>query len=228
MLAMIDPGDPLAAFPPVDQALEDPSGLLAIGGDLSTARLLRAYRRGIFPWYSAGEPILWWSPDPRAVLYPGGLRVTRSLRQSLRNRGYRVTADRAFSPVVDACAAPRGEQRGTWITSEMRNAYARLHALGHAHSIETWSETGELVGGLYGVMLGRVFFGESMFARARDASKVALVKLIERLTPFGLALVDCQVASTHVMSLGAELVPRADFTASLEVYADLPLHDGAW
>ena len=168
------------AFPPVESALAEPNGLLAVGGDLSPRRLLAAYRRGIFPWYSEGDPILWWCPDPRMVLVPGELRVTRSLAKTLRNKTYQVRFDTAFDDVMRGCAAPRPDQPGTWITAEMRAAYGRLHELGYAHSVETWID-GRLAGGLYGVAIGRVFFGESMFTRVRDASKIAFVHLVRRL-----------------------------------------------
>jgi leucyl/phenylalanyl-tRNA--protein transferase len=176
-LHWIRPDDPPDAFPDPQRALHEPDGLLAVGGDLSPERLLAAYRRGIFPWYEAGQPILWWSPDPRAVLLPDELKVSTSLRKALRSRDVEVTLDRAFADVISGCAAPRPRQRGTWLTPDMQRAYARLHELGYAHSVEVW-EDGTLAGGLYGVALGRVFFGESMFSRLRDASKVALVHLV--------------------------------------------------
>jgi len=178
-IALIDPGDPPEAFPDPANALHDPPGLLCIGGDLSPERLLSAYRRGIFPWFEAGQPILWWSPDPRAVLYTHELRVARSLRRTLRSGRYRVSIDTAFGGVIRGCAAAPGRD-DTWITPAMSAAYRELHALGHAHSVETW-ENDELVGGLYGVSIGRAFFGESMFARETDASKVALAGLVTML-----------------------------------------------
>jgi leucyl/phenylalanyl-tRNA--protein transferase len=201
---------PPDAFPDVDFALTVPNGLLAIGGDLGSERLLCAYRRGIFPWYSDDQPILWWAPDPRAVLFPAELRVSRSLAKSLRNRGYTVSRDAAFERVVRACAAPRAQHPGTWITDDMLGAYKALHAQGAASSFEVWRE-GDLVGGLYGVHIGAVFFGESMFSRARDASKVALVHLVRA----GFELIDCQLPSTHLASVGALLVPRARFVRLL-------------
>jgi leucyl/phenylalanyl-tRNA--protein transferase len=200
------------AFPPVEQALTEPNGLLAAGGDLTPARLLAAYKRGIFPWYQDGQPILWWSPDPRAVLWPAGLKISRSLRRSLTRRGFELRVDTAFARVVAACAAPRRYGGGTWITAEMAEAYERLHELGWAHSFETWSG-GRLVGGLYGVAIGRAFFGESMFTRVTDASKVALVNAVDFLRDRGVELVDCQVASAHVKSLGAVDLPREEFLA---------------
>lgn len=214
-------------FPPVEDA--SPEGLLAIGGDLSMPRLLAAYRRGIFPWYNAGQPVLWWSPDPRAVLYPDRLRVSRSLRQSLRNRGYWVTFDEDFRGVVRGCASPRQYPAGTgtWITASMYDAYCELHRLGYAHSVEVWRDQ-RLVGGLYGVTLGRAFFGESMFSRARDASKVALVHLVRRLGKWGFSLIDCQLPSPHLESLGVEAIVRSRFLEelALAVAADDPV--GSW
>jgi len=198
-------------FPPVSKALRSPNGLLCAGGDLSPARLLEAYSRGIFPWFSEGDPILWWSPDPRMVLFPDELKVSRSLRKSVTNGGFETRYDTAFAQVIEACAGPRGAQAGTWIVPEMVAAYTALHELGYAHSVETWRD-GELVGGLYGVALGRVFFGESMFTRTRDASKVALVKLVERAKEKGLRLIDCQQATPHLASLGAREIPRRAFS----------------
>ena len=213
-ITWLAPGDGAEWFPPIERALDDPPGLLAAGGDLSSGRLVAAYRRGIFPWYSQGQPVLWWCPDPRAVLFPGEFRRTRSLAQSERNRGFEVRFDSAFAAVIDACVAPRRTGPGTWITREMRAAYCELHALGRAHSIETWRD-GRLVGGLYGVQLGRVFFGESMFSEERDASKVALSALVRRGLAEGLALIDCQLASRHLASLGSRSIPREEFTALL-------------
>ena len=199
-------------FPPLDQALDEPEGLLAAGGDLSPERLLAAYRRGIFPWYSAGQPVLWWSPNPREVLFPGEFKCSRSLSKTLRNRGFEVTFDREFAEVVKACAARRENSTGTWITSEMHTAYCGLHQRGHAHSIEVRFEN-RLVGGLYGVLLGRVFFGESMFSRERDASKVALAHLAQRALVAGLQLIDCQLPTPHLRSLGSRPLSRAEFSA---------------
>ncbi len=216
-----------APFPPVERALREPNGLLAIGGDLSPQRLLRAYRQGIFPWYNTGQPILWWSPDPRLVLFPADLRISRSLRKTLRRGALRVTLDTDFAAVVTACAAPRAEGQGTWITRDIATAYAGLHALGHAHSVEVWQQ-GRLVGGLYGVALGRVFFGESMFTRISDASKVAFVYLVRQLERWGYELIDCQVYTGHLASLGATLISRAAFGARLDRLADVGGHDGRW
>jgi len=221
-LHWIEPGAPPESFPDPATALRDPDGLLAAGGDLSPARLLAAYRRGIFPWYNAGEPILWWCPDPRAVLYPGELHVSRSLARTLRRDCFRYTLDQDFAGVIDGCAqAPRRGQPGTWITADMRAAYLTLHRLGHAHSLEVWQNK-TLVGGVYGVAVGRVFFGESMFSRARDASKAALVMLVRQLARWGFALLDCQVASPHLTSLGSRLIPRRDFLAALDDFCPQP------
>ncbi len=201
------------SFPPLDAAT--PEGLLAIGGDLSSGRLLAAYRRGIFPWYSAGQPILWWSPDPRTVLYPRQLTVRRSLRKSLRQRGFALTTDSAFTEVIDRCAEPRTSEAGTWITPQMRAAYTDLHRAGHAHSVETW-QGDQLVGGLYGIAIGQAFFGESMFSRVTDASKAALVALARVLVDRGYRFIDCQVSSEHLLSLGARNIPRALFVRQLQ------------
>ncbi len=200
-------------FPPVHLAAK--SGLLAVGGDLSPERLLAAYREGIFPWYGNGEPILWWSPDPRFVLFPNELRISRSMRQFLRKEIVRITFDRAFREVIAACRRPRPGQDGTWITAEMREAYAALHDLGYAHSVEAWQEK-ELVGGLYGVSLGSAFFGESMFSAIPNASKAALITLVSHLEKRGFDLIDCQVETAHLRSLGGRPIPRRDFRALLQ------------
>jgi leucyl/phenylalanyl-tRNA--protein transferase len=213
-IAWLKPTDPPEHFPPVEQSLEDPPGLLAVGGDLSTARLLAAYARGIFPWYSAGQPVLWWSPDPRAVLRPNELKISRSLAKTLRTTHLITRTDTAFAATIEACAAPRPNAAGTWITNEMRGAYLELHRQGFAHSIETW-EGDDLVGGLYGVQLGAVFFGESMFSRRSDASKIALVRLSAECQQRGIELIDCQLASRHLASMGARSIPRSEFSAFL-------------
>jgi leucyl/phenylalanyl-tRNA--protein transferase len=213
-ITWLSPTDPPDQFPPPDRALDDPAGLLAAGGDLSTARLLAAYRRGIFPWYSAGQPVLWWSPDPRAVLMPGEFRLTRSLAKTLRNRGFSARIDHDFQGVLDGCAAPRAQSPGTWLLPEMRSAYLELHLLGHAHSFETWLDE-RLVGGLYGIRLGNVFFGESMFSRERDASKAALARLVEHCQSQGIVVIDCQLPSRHLQSMGSRLISRAQFQALL-------------
>jgi len=206
-------------FPSPNAALREPNGLLAAGGDLEPDRLLGAYVRGIFPWYEQGQPILWWSPDPRAVLWPAELHVSRSLRRSLIKGGFELRVDTAFGEVLAGCAAPRRYTHATWITSDMAHAYGRLHRMGWAHSFETW-RGGELVGGLYGVAIGRVFFGESMFARVTDASKVALVGMVRILEQRGFAMIDCQVASPHIASLGARSIPRREFLGLLERYCN--------
>ena len=214
MIPWLRPEHPPEAFPPVEEALQEPNGLLCVGGDLSVERLLEAYRRGIFPWFSAGQPILWWSPDPRTVLYPGEFKVARSLAKTLRNRGFRTTVDQAFEQVMERCADPALRPEGTWISPQMHAAYRRLHELDYAHSFETW-EGDQLVGGLYGVALGRVFFGESMFSVARDASKVALHALVQASLAQNVRLIDCQVESEHLRSLGARSVPRREFMREL-------------
>lgn len=206
-------------FPDPDQALDEPDGLLAAGGALTPEWLLAAYRRGIFPWYSDDQPILWWSPNPRMVLFPGELRVSRSLAKRLRNAGFEVTLDHDFAAVIAACATSREHHEGTWITAEMQDAYRALHRLGHAHSLEVW-RGGRLVGGLYGVALGGVFFGESMFSREPDASKVALVHLARRLLAQGGGLIDCQMHTDHLARLGARDIARRDFIDYLERYVN--------
>ncbi len=211
---LLDPYAEECRFPDVERALDEPNGLLAIGGNLQPDSLLAAYRGGIFPWYERGQPILWWSPDPRLVLFPERLRVTRSLRKTMRQTGWALSFDRDFAAIMRACAAPREPGGGTWITEEMLAAYADLHHLGYAHSVEVWRD-GELAGGLYGVALGGVFFGESMFHRRSDASKIALVGLVHHLRERGCAMIDCQMQTHHLMSLGAETVPRTRFTALL-------------
>ncbi len=214
-------------FPPVETALKDPNGLLAMGGDLSLERLLDAYRHGIYPWFNPGEPILWWSPDPRMVLVPREIRVTRSLAKRIRNGGFEVRLDTVFSQVMQACAAPRDGALGTWISPDMEVAYTRLHQAGYAHSIETWHQ-GQLVGGLYGVAIGRMFYGESMFSRMADASKVALVRLARQLQQWQFGLIDCQMETEHLASLGAHTVSRSEFTAQLAELVNLPHLSGPW
>lgn len=213
-------------FPDVDTALRDPDGLLAIGGDLEPERLLDAYRRGIFPWYGEGQPILWWSPDPRCVIYPDRIHVSTSLRKTLRRKMYEVTFNQAFEQVISECAAPRRGQPGTWISDEIIAAYTELFRCGHILSVECWHGD-ELAGGLYGVVIGKVYFGESMFSRMADASKVALVHLGALLASRQFALIDCQVYSAHLASLGASMIPRRQFTALLAQYCrdDIPAHD---
>jgi len=206
---------PESAFPPIDQALDNPPGLLAIGGDLSPARLVNAYRHGIFPWYSDGEPILWWSPAPRCVLHPAGVHVSRRLRRRYNQGHFSLTVDQAFARVIEACAGPRRDHAGTWITDEMRDAYIRLHELGIAHSVEAWVDN-ELVGGIYGLALGQIFFGESMFSTHQDASKIALVALCRQLRQWNFILLDCQLVNPHLMSMGAEAITRLEFQRYLK------------
>ncbi len=213
-------------FPPVDETDED--GIIAVGGDLSPERLMQAYRRGIFPWYSEGLPILWHCPDPRFVLEPQALHVPKSLRKMMRRGVYEVRLDTDFEGVIDGCAATkRPGQRGTWITRNMRKAYLRLHDLGVAHTAESWLD-GKLVGGLYGVSMGNVFFGESMFAHADDASKVAFATLVEWMHSWGVALVDCQQETAHLARFGATPWPRARFVDAVEKLAKLPTRQGKW
>lgn len=223
----IDAHDPDLRFPDVALALRDPDGLLALGGDLSSERLLLAYRNGIFPWFGPDQPILWWSPDPRLVLLPESLRVSRSLSRTLRAQSFRITLDSAFSAVIEQCAARRKGQSGTWITVEMRAAYEQLHRQGFAHSVESW-QGDELVGGLYGVAIGRIFFGESMFTRVSDASKVAFVHLVRQLQAWDFPLIDCQVHTRHLQSLGAVALPRTEFVQQLAVHCTRPAVPGPW
>jgi leucyl/phenylalanyl-tRNA--protein transferase len=213
----LDPNN--CQFPDSRLALQEPNGLLAVGGSLDPDTLLSAYRQGIFPWYSDGQPLLWWSPDPRAVLFPNQLHISRSLRKTLNNSHYSITFDQAFDQVIQACAAPRtnAEEAGTWITSAMNAAYNQLHRLGYAHSVEVW-EAGKLIGGLYGLALGRVFFGESMFHQQRDASKFGFVHLVHHLLNQGFQLIDCQQATPHLESLGATTIPRSQFNTLLQRY----------
>jgi len=212
-------------FPPL--AAATPEGLLAVGGDLRPERLLAAYRRGIFPWYSTGQPILWWSPDPRAVLLPEDLKVSRSLRKVLRAGTFRITLDRCFRDVMTACATPRASGGGTWITPEMIEAYTALHERGVAHSVEAW-EGDMLAGGLYGVALGGAFFGESMFTRVTDASKAAFVRLVPQLERWGFTLIDCQQYTAHLARFGAREIPRAEFVRRLNAALALPGRTGPW
>ena len=223
----IDPDAAEIVFPDVELAMREPDGLLAVGANLAVSTLLSAYRHGIFPWYGPGQPVMWWAPDPRLVLFPDELRVSRSLAKTLRQGTFTVTLDTAFRAVVDACAAPRASQSGTWITPQMAAAYSDLHAAGHAHSAECWYR-GELAGGLYGVAIGRVFFGESMFARVSNASKVAFVTLVRQLQRQGFQLIDCQVYTPHLASLGARAVPRREFTRRLEAGCAAPAPPSPW
>ncbi|HZQ74774.1 MAG TPA: leucyl/phenylalanyl-tRNA--protein transferase [Burkholderiales bacterium] len=221
MLAWLGPEDP---FPPVERALKEPNGLLCAGGDLSVERLLEAYRHGIFPWYSGRQPLLWWSPDPRMVLYCEELKVPRSLAKSVRNKGYELRIDTAFPRVLEGCA---DRPEGTWLGAAMRKAYLALHRAGHAHSFETWLGD-DLVGGLYGVAIGRMFYGESMFSRATDASKVALVFLVRFLREKGYPLIDCQMNTALLASLGAREIPRRSFLRALAPLVNYPEQPGKW
>ncbi|GAB4376400.1 MAG: leucyl/phenylalanyl-tRNA--protein transferase [Salibacteraceae bacterium] len=214
------------SFPPVTHANDD--GLLAVGGDLRPERLIAAYESGIFPWYNEGQPILWWAPPERMILFPYNFRLTKSLAQSIRNRGYQTSFDTAFEQVIEHCQkTERPGQNGTWITQEMKNAYIELHRFGYAHSVEVWQGP-QLVGGLYGVSLGKAFFGESMFSLERDASKVALHALNERITRLDFHFIDCQLHTDHLASLGAQLIPRDEFMELLKLALDHPDHRGNW
>lgn len=224
MLSWLGLHDP---FPPVERALKEPNGLLAAGADLSVPRLVAAYRSGIFPWYSEDQPLLWWSPDPRMVLIPAELRISRSLRKRLARRDYEMRADGCFEEVIRACAAPRPGQDGTWISGAMITAYTALACAGNAHSVETWID-GELAGGLYGVALGRMFYGESMFTRTPDASKIALAHLVRQLARWEFGMIDCQMATAHLARFGAREIPRAEFMRMLAILVNYPDRACAW
>lgn len=224
MIPWLEPGED---FPPLEHALGEPNGLLAAGGDLSPQRLLTAYSRGIFPWYGRDDPLLWWSPDPRMVLFPDELRVPRSLAKRLRRRDFEIRVDTVFDEVIRACAAPREDGAGTWITAEVIAAYSELHRLGHAHSVETWID-GRLAGGLYGIALGRIFYGESMFAHAPDASKIALVRLVGQLGRWGYGPIDCQMKTAHLARFGAREIPRIEFSQHLTELVNCPPPVGSW
>jgi len=224
----LDPSDSRYRFPDVSKALTEPDGLLAIGGGLSVERLVQAYKQGIFPWYSDGQPVLWWSPDPRFVLLPEQMHISRSLTKILRQGRYQIRLDSAFRQVIDACAnITRNGQDGTWITDEMLDAYVALHETGYAHSVETWID-GKLAGGLYGVAIGGVFFGESMFSHSANASKIAFAHLGKLLTHYDYGLIDCQIATGHLQSFGATGIARTDFMTLLERYLPLPGYPGHW
>jgi leucyl/phenylalanyl-tRNA--protein transferase len=226
-LHWLDPRDPQQPFPPPHRAMRDPNGLLAIGGDLSMTRLIRAYSSGIFPWYNPNEPILWWCPDPRAVLEPARFHLSRSLAKRVRGADYAVSLDGAFGAVLEACAQPRRSGHGTWLGPEMKQAYLDLHRHGFAHSLEVWRE-GRLIGGLYGVALGRAFFGESMFSVAPDGSKLALYYLCRQLQAWNFELIDCQVSSAHLKTLGAQEIPRERFLARLRAALQHVGRTGRW
>lgn len=216
-----------ATFPAPEYALKEPNGLLAFGGDLSPARLLAAYRRGIFPWFNPGEPILWWSPNPRCILRPTELHVSRSLAKQMRKGAYSASLNLAFADVITACAAPRHDQAGTWLSDQMQHAYRRLHQMGYAHSFEVWRDN-QLIGGLYGISLGRCFFGESMFHRADNGSKMALVALSRHAQRHGINMIDCQITNGHLLSMGAREVPRGEFLGSLIELVQAPLDPHCW
>jgi len=226
-LSILDPFDPNQNFPTLDKALKEPNGLIAVGGCLSPERIINAYRQGIFPWFNPGEPILWWSPEPRSVLFPDHLYISRSLAKTLRKQAFQIRYDTAFTEVIKACAEPRHVQGGTWITKDMKKAYQNLHEVGVAHSFEAW-QNDRLVGGLYGIGIGQVFFGESMFHRVTDASKVAFVHLVKQLAAWGYQLIDCQVCSDHLLSLGAEQIPRKVFIDQLNRLCVLQPAADAW
>ncbi len=226
-LPILDPLNPNEDFPDIESALTEPDGLLAAGGCLSPQRIVKAYQQGIFPWYSLGEPVLWWSPNPRLVLFPEKLIISRSLRKTIRKQQFKLTYDQAFPQVMQYCASPRDKETGTWITEEMYFAYTELYQQGIAHSFEVWFDD-ELVGGLYGIAIGQVFFGESMFHKKTDASKVAFCCLVQQLTLWGYQLIDCQVHSNHLTSLGAEEINRQDFSKLLNQYTSLTPSDSAW
>lgn len=215
------------SFPPPELALIEPNGLLALGGDLSCKRLIQAYSKGIFPWFNEDEPILWWSPDPRMVLFPAELKISRSLRKALQKHDYQISVDCSFDQVIAACAMPRRNQSGTWINPGMIKAYRELHRMGHAHSVETWID-GKLAGGLYGVALGRVFFGESMFSRTTNASKIAFVHLVKQLARWRFGIIDCQMKTAHLTSLGAREIPRRQFTRTVEELIHYGAIEGMW
>jgi leucyl/phenylalanyl-tRNA--protein transferase len=227
MLTILDPNHPEQIFPSAKSALIEPDGLLAIGGCLSSKRIINAYKQGIFPWFNADSPILWWSPDPRMILFPKQLNISRSLRKTIRRQLFSVTVDKAFSKVISACAAPREKESGTWICQEMKQAYIELYRQGIAHSVEIWLKN-ELVGGLYGIALGQVFFGESMFHRQTDTSKIAFVALVEMLSEWDYKLIDCQVQTTHLQSLGAEEIARDEFVQLLAHYCESSPSPGSW
>ncbi len=224
----LDPSDPGASFPDIEEALTNPEGLLAAGGDLSITRLLNAYRSGIFPWYEDGQPILWWSPNPRGVLFTDNFRISTSLRKTLRKHKWSVTFDGDFKKTVIACAAPRSYARGTWITNEMTEAYTDLHQQGYAHSVELWDYQERLVGGIYGVLIGKMFFGESMFSFQTNASKVALAYVVRHLHHWGFPLLDCQLPSAHLASLGAETISRTEYIKLMTPLCNQQLNNFKW
>ena len=227
MLTWLNPEDEKQAFPALDTATDEPNGLLAAGGCLSPNRLINAYRNGIFPWFSDDQPILWWSPDPRLVLRPSDIHISKSLKKFIRKDLYQCTIDKAFNQVIKACSGPRLNEDGTWITNSMKQAYQDLHDLGVAHSVEVW-QTVKLIGGLYGIAIGQVFFGESMFSHETNASKVAFAYLCEKLNQWGYQYIDCQVESEHLISLGAYEIDRVFFKTILDKHCDNPPSQYAW
>jgi len=225
--SVIHPYDNSFQFPNAELALTDPNGLLAVGGDLNPTRILNAYRHGIFPWFSDDQPILWWSPDPRMILYPEEISLSRSLRKALRKTEFQWTFDQAFTQVIFSCAQPRPKQLETWITPGIMDAYIALHKQGHAHSFETWHE-GKLIGGLYGIAIGQVFFGESMFSKKTDASKIAFAHAVYQLQQWGYKLIDCQVASSHLQSFGAKNISRREFLAKISYLTTSHPEQDSW
>ena len=227
-LPWLDPNDPEAPFPPAETALKDPEGLVAAGGDLKPTRLLHAYHQGLFPWYEEGQPILWWSPNPRGILYPRDFIAHKSLLRTIRNNHWKISYDKSFLDVMKACAEPRNNSRGTWITDDMVEAYMNLHESNHAHSLEVYNESGELIGGVYGISIGTIFFGESMFSRVTDASKVALLYLSAYLDSWGYAIIDTQLPSAHLTSLGGSKMTRDKYLSVLSTFTKKSSHHNAW
>ncbi len=223
----LNPEDPSEPFPDTELATIEPNGLLAVGGDLTPQRLLNAYRHGIFPWFDSKQPILWWSPNPRAVLYPEELKISRSLGKTIRNKGFEIRFDSAFAEVISACSQARQYSNDTWIDQRIKDAYLALNQLGHAHSVEAWLGH-ELVGGLYGVAIGKVFYGESMFHHQRDASKVAFVSLVKFLRQWGFKMIDCQMTTGHLLRFGAKEIARTEFTKNLDQWCELATSEQAW
>lgn len=227
MIYFIDGTDPNSPFPDVEEGDPEMNGLIAVGGDLTPQRLVNAYSHGIFPWYTLWEPIKWWSPDPRLVLFPDKLHISHSLHKTLRRGVLQATFDLAFPKVIRACAGTRRSGSGTWLTNDMIRAYEKLHKLSIAHSVDVW-EQDNLVGGLYGVALGRIFFGESMFSLRSDASKVALVYLAQHLQTWEYQVIDCQMRTEHLVRMGAEEIPRKELTSLLDTWVTIPGHEGNW
>jgi leucyl/phenylalanyl-tRNA--protein transferase len=219
--------DPASPFPASIQALREPNGLLAWGGDLQPERLLNAYRAGIFPWYTENQPLLWWSPAPRCVIFPVDVYISKRTRRRYNSGQYTLTADRDFAGVIRACAEDRGDRGGTWITSGMLDAYTGLHRLGHAHSIEAWQD-GQLAGGIYGLAIGAVFFGESMFTRQSDVGKIALIALCKQLERWSFGMLDCQLSNPHLMRMGAVEIPRQEFEQRLAEGVSKTRPAGVW